>query len=355
MSGMPLVSVVTPVYNGEEYLAECIESVLSQTYSNWNYIIVNNCSTDRTLEIAESYARKDSRIRVHSNSRFAPIIENHNIALRQISSESKYCKVVFADDWIFPECISKMVEVAEMYPSVGIVGAYGLDGSQVLWGGLPYPSSFIPRRDLCRKTLSSGLYVFGTPTSLLMRSDLVRRRKALYEEANLHADHAACYDLLQESDFGFVHQVLTYSRTRRESNNAFANEMDSKILGDFTVLLKYGPIYLTPEERQARLNYLLDIYYHRLARSFVRLRGREYWNYHRERLHAIGFAINRFRLLRAVARKILTSLLYPRNSLTRALEYWPARFKAIRNRETRGENPKAHCRAARQQPRSVAP
>ena len=53
----PLVSVVTPVYNGEKYLEECIESVLNQTYKNWEYIILNNCSTDRTLEIAEQLSK----------------------------------------------------------------------------------------------------------------------------------------------------------------------------------------------------------------------------------------------------------------------------------------------------------
>ncbi len=54
-SEQTLVSVVTPVYNGEDFLVECIESVLRQSYSNWEYIIVNNCSTDRTLEIALNY------------------------------------------------------------------------------------------------------------------------------------------------------------------------------------------------------------------------------------------------------------------------------------------------------------
>ena len=61
----PLVSVVTPVYNGADFLEECIESVLKQTYGNFEYLIVNNCSKDRTLDIALSYAQKDSRIRVH--------------------------------------------------------------------------------------------------------------------------------------------------------------------------------------------------------------------------------------------------------------------------------------------------
>src|SRR2546429_323872 len=103
----PLVSVVTPVYNGESYLCECIESMLAQTYTNWDYTIVNNCSSDRTLEIAQSYAAREPRIRVHSNTAFVRVIENHNIGFRLISPESKYCKVVAADDWIFSTCLEK--------------------------------------------------------------------------------------------------------------------------------------------------------------------------------------------------------------------------------------------------------
>src|SRR5262245_30780381 len=132
---LPLVSVLTPVYNGEKYLAECIESVLAQSYQNWDYVIVNNCSTDRTVEIAQTYARKDPRIRIHQNGRLVSRSENHNIALRQISDESKYCKFVHADDWLFPECLDRMVELAETNPAVGIVGAYGLDGLRVRWDG----------------------------------------------------------------------------------------------------------------------------------------------------------------------------------------------------------------------------
>jgi len=76
MSEEPLVTVLTPVYNGEAFLEECIESVLRQTYRNYEYIIVNNCSKDRTPEIASQYAKRDSRIRVHNNNDFVGVIEN---------------------------------------------------------------------------------------------------------------------------------------------------------------------------------------------------------------------------------------------------------------------------------------
>ena len=112
----PLVSVVTPVYNGAKYLVDCIESVLSQSYDNWEYIIIDNCSNDQTGAIAQRYAERDGRIRVQRNDKVLPIIANFNHALRQISPMSMYCKVVCADDWLFPECLERMVGLAESRP-----------------------------------------------------------------------------------------------------------------------------------------------------------------------------------------------------------------------------------------------
>jgi glycosyltransferase involved in cell wall biosynthesis len=102
----PLVSVISPVYNGEAHLAECIESVLAQTYPDWEYLVVDNCSTDRTFEIAERYAKQDARVPIVRNERFVSAAQNHNIGLGQMSSESRYCKFVHADDWLFAECLA---------------------------------------------------------------------------------------------------------------------------------------------------------------------------------------------------------------------------------------------------------
>lgn len=60
---IPLVSVITPCYNGANYIAACIESVLAQTLVNWEMLIVDDCSTDNSAEIILSYVKKDTRIR----------------------------------------------------------------------------------------------------------------------------------------------------------------------------------------------------------------------------------------------------------------------------------------------------
>jgi glycosyltransferase involved in cell wall biosynthesis len=216
----PLVTVATPVYNGAEFLARCIESVLAQTYESYEYLIVNNCSTDGTLDIALSYAKKDSRIRVHDNDRFLGVIENHNLAFRLISPTSKYCKVVSADDFIFPECLARMVEVAEANPSVGFVGSYLIVGKQVQGAGLEYERRIVPGREICRATLLGGPYVFGSPTTLLYKADLLRKTDAFYPNNNPHADTSACYKWLEHYDFGFVHQVLSYAQIHAASQTS---------------------------------------------------------------------------------------------------------------------------------------
>jgi len=170
----PLVSVVTPVYNGEPYLQECIESVLAQTYDNWECTILDNRSSDRSLEIARSYAARDRRITVESNRSFRPQTDNLNAALTLISPRSKYVKMVLADDWIFPHCLAEMVRVAEEHPSTGIVSSYRLDDRRVNCTGLPPECTLFPGRDIGRATLRAEIFVFGSPNTLLYRSDIVR-------------------------------------------------------------------------------------------------------------------------------------------------------------------------------------
>jgi glycosyltransferase involved in cell wall biosynthesis len=319
----PLVSIITPAYNGETYLRECIDSVLAQTYHNWDYTIVNNCSTDRTLEIAQEYAARDSRIRIHNNETFVRAIPNHNIAFRQISPESKYCKVVAADDWLLPECIERMVALAEKHPSVAIVGAYGHDGQKVLWVGLPYPSTVVPGREVCRSwLLGRGSYVFGNATSVLFRSDIVRSRHALYNESNLHADTELCLELLEHHDFGFVHQVLTYMRVQSGSLTSHSKKFQTYLANNLYQATKYGPIYLSNEETEHAIRHYLRVYYRYLGSQVFERRDGEFWKFHRRRMAEIGYPMSIRRVATAAIARALDLLLNPKRLVEGAVRRW---------------------------------
>ncbi len=156
MEHQPFVSILTPVYNGAEFLADCIECVLKQTHQNFEYIIINNCSTDGTLEIALEYAKKDQRIRVHDNEKFVGVIANHNIAFNLMSPQAEYCKVVSADDLIYPTCVQKMVELGQAHPNVSIIGCFQLSGDRILWQGHRYPKQVFSGQELCRRIFLKG-------------------------------------------------------------------------------------------------------------------------------------------------------------------------------------------------------
>jgi len=290
-SSQPLVSVVTPVYNGAEYLSECIESVLAQTYQNFEYTIVNNCSTDDSMEIARRYAARDSRIRLYNNEHFLKVIANHNVALRQISPASKYCKLVFADDWIFRECLERMVAVAEEFPSIGIVGAYVLEGQEVKCAGLPYHTARFDGRELCRRHLLEHVYVFESANAVLYRADLVRRKPAFYNENNIHADTEACFALLKSNDFGFVHQILTYTRVRSESLKASSNDLQTAHAGMLQILLTHGPDYLTQNDLDRLTRKHISNYYAFLGKCLLLVQKRTL-DYHRGKLVEAGVGFN---------------------------------------------------------------
>jgi len=278
----PLVSVITPVYNTSAYLAECVESVMSQTYANWEHVIVDNCSTDGSLDMARAYEASDQRVRVVAADVFVGVAESANRALREMSPDAKYCKVLHADDWLFPECLERMVELADRNPSVGIVSAYRLEETMVTLDGIPYSISVLPGRDVARAMLLGRPYpyVFGSPSSLLIRGDLVRKRDPFYNVDNLFQhDQEACYEVLRESDFGFVHQVLTFTRRPETAGTAYWSRVGAQLPGQIDLLLKFGPLYLENADYQRRLAVLLAHYGLRLLKHLPRLEHADYRAY----------------------------------------------------------------------------
>jgi hypothetical protein len=209
--------------------------------------------------------------------------------------------------------------VAQAHPTIGIVGAYRIDGVEVGCDGLPYPTPFISGRELGRLTLLGSVGVFGSGSSVLYRSECVRARPAMYDEADNHADMAACLDILRTWDFGFVHQVLTYTRRHPVANTTYAEIMNTYVAGELRHLLRYGPDYLTREEYAQSLEQVLGRYYRFLALSLTQPRVAEVWAYHRAALQEAGYPLERKRLIKAVMPYWGYALTHPRQVSALAL------------------------------------
>ena len=286
----PLVSVVTPVYNGAEYLVECIESVLAQTYENWDYTIVDNASTDATAEIAARYAAKDARIRLLHFDELVDVTTNHNRAFEAISPESEFCKIVQADDFLYPECLSKMIEAAGVSDKVGVVSGYQLWDRRVHLHGLAHDTTLVSGRDVLRATLLGQYNVTGGPTATMLRSRIVRERRPFFEAGFRHEDSEAMLWILGRADLAFVHQILTYAREQPDARTRWSERMNSAGPEEIVFHLRYGRRVLSRREYRARLRTHLTRYlwWHlKQLPRLSRLRDPEFFELHSARQRLI--------------------------------------------------------------------
>jgi glycosyltransferase involved in cell wall biosynthesis len=168
----PSVSVCVPAYQAEAFLAHAIESVLAQTLTDWELVVVDNASTDRTGEIASSY--RDPRIAVHTNPTTVSLQDNWNRAVALASG--RYVKVVPADDLLQPECLERQVKELESNPGLALVSCrrdfVDPDGAVVLRNrGLVGLLGERPSAEVVHRVMTCGINPIGEPATMLFRRD----------------------------------------------------------------------------------------------------------------------------------------------------------------------------------------
>jgi len=304
------VAVITPVFNGEPYLYDCIQSVLNQTHRNFDYFIADNCSTDRSLEIAQAAARSDKRIKVIEAGEHLGPIQNWNRSLMNVESGHDYIKFVHADDWIYPQCISSLMAVAESDARVGVVSSYRLEEDRVSLDRLPADAPLVPGvdtltmdgRSVARAVLLERASVLGSPTSTLLRASSIDKPGEYFTTEFLHADKEACLRSLLECDFGFVRQVLAYTRRHNESVTSLTNSLDTRRQENLLFLKMYGPKLLSDSEYQFAWNRELRDYYQFLAENLGASKSDAFWQSHKEILSKAGAGFSKARLFRTFIR-----------------------------------------------------
>lgn len=163
MNSSSLVSILTTVYNREKYLESCIESILHSTYTNWELRIVDDGSTDASVEIAKRYANLDKRIKLYVNKQNIGDYANRNKAASH--AKGKYLKYLDADDIIYPHSLQVMIDAMEANPD----SAFGLSYN-VIDDFEPYPHEISSKEAII--SFLTGKNVLGVgPSASIIRRD----------------------------------------------------------------------------------------------------------------------------------------------------------------------------------------
>lgn len=162
-SSSPLVSVLMTAYNREKYIAEAIESVLASTYTNFELIIVDDCSTDDTAEIAKSFLH-DERVSVYVNESNLKQFANRNRAAAY--AKGKYLKYVDSDDILYAHSLALMVKLMETNPACGMAFSHYSGNSKFI-----LPHLYSPKEILAEHYFGGGI-LFTGPIGTIIRKDV---------------------------------------------------------------------------------------------------------------------------------------------------------------------------------------
>jgi glycosyltransferase involved in cell wall biosynthesis len=183
----PRVSVVMPVFNGERFLSEAIESVLAQTYPHWELVLIDDGSRDASFAIAERYAAQDARVRPFRNEQNLGIVKTRNRAFAEADPRSEFFAVLDGDDVCMPDRLALQVEFLSAHPDHALVGGNTLiiDEQGRVVGRRVYPSA---HEDIAR--VITRYNPIAQPTCTLRRSALAEI--GVYDE---HYSRCQDYDL----------------------------------------------------------------------------------------------------------------------------------------------------------------
>lgn len=222
----PFVSIIVPAYNIEEFIAECIESILNQSYSEWELILVDDGSKDNTGNICDEYAKKDERIRViHKEN--GGLVSARKCGLKETTGE--YICYVDGDDWISTDALEALCVCAQREEADIVIADFvHAKGEVVDKLSQEMRAGLYTKEDLYKefypKMLCTGeYYVFGILPSLcakiIRRKILMQNQEAVSNRIRLGEDAAcsyACY-LAAERVYYLKEKYVYFYRIRQSS------------------------------------------------------------------------------------------------------------------------------------------
>ena len=272
MSNVPEISIIVPVYKVEEYLSQCIDSILVQTFTNFELLLVDDGSPDRCGEICESYASEDKRIRVFHQSN-SGVSAARNVGLQH--AKGVYIVFVDSDDWITPDYL---LHLYEAMPDIGVGLVMGgalkrsIDGELI--GKIELPEILIEGSKIGEGFVEYALDHFGFSCSKLYSAELIRKNNLSFD-CNVHCmeDLIFMMDYILLSDYILLCNFMDYNyrigysaETLSFRMNTYSDEYN--LFSAYRCRIeKFEESYLLSDELNCYLRHSLSLVFQRVLLS----------------------------------------------------------------------------------------
>ena len=247
-----MISVLVPVYNTNQYLPRCIDSILGQSFTDFELLLIDDGSTDGSAKICDAYAEKDSRIRVlHKEN--GSVSSARNLGLNEAKGE--WVVFVDSDDWISDNCIKLLTEPLRNKEFDIVVGDYRIIGEFPYNLELSLPEGAYHETGITHTFCNGGIYIMSW--NKLYRKEFLLKNQLAFEEGKVHEDEILAFEIsCLEKSFYVVKSVTYYYRIRE---NSIATIKDRHLK-----LQRYIAVFQSIKEKVKRYEKVDGIYDHYL-------------------------------------------------------------------------------------------
>jgi glycosyltransferase involved in cell wall biosynthesis len=202
------ILVFVPTYNSEKYLRQCLDSVLHQTFQDWQCVISDDASTDKSVEIAKEYEKIDSRFKVLMHEKNVGAATNWNRAKE--NNNSFATKILCADDYLLKDALQEQLDILQRNQTAIVFSERYIvfPSGKKLHPRLPKYASNISFNDAFKFYINLGRNIFGEPVTALFRTDLFVKSEGFYPKFEYSLDTSGYMAIARGHEVTFDNSVV---------------------------------------------------------------------------------------------------------------------------------------------------
>jgi glycosyltransferase involved in cell wall biosynthesis len=243
------ILVFVPTYNSEKYLRECLDSVVNQTFQDWECVISDDASTDKSVEIAKEYEKKDSRFRVLTHEKNIGAANNWNRAKEH--NKSFATKILCAYDYLMIDALKIQLNILKINKTSIIFSERYIvfPNGKKFHPKLPKYANNISFNDAFKYYINQGRNIFGEPVTALFRTDLFVNSEGFYPKFEYSLDTSGYMSIARGQDVTFDNNVVGVFRVSKDQwSHKLKGKQFSHIFDFIDHLVEVEGIHVTKRE-----------------------------------------------------------------------------------------------------------